>query len=452
MSKEVTDKEQELPEFTLKNVAMDVVEGAKALTFDPHYKTIVGPCLMFLSSIATKVIINKVPYTEIDFKTYMQQIEIINDGELDYSMVSGDTGPIVYPAGFVQLYQFIYWLTESGTSIVTAQALFGYLFTGSLVMTMLTYYGMPPWTLVLLMCSKRLMSIYVLRLFNDCFTTISMIGVTIILQQTAYYSEYLSDNMIWIATCIAADLFSIAISIKMNALLYLPGFIIVIYFLNKENVQKSLMTLAVIPLIQILVGWKFLLPFFNDDTAKYIRWTYINQAFKFDRKFLYEWTVNWRFVPEDVFLSDQFSNGLLIGHLTVLLVFIFSRFLSPQVTGKSITQLFADMFKFTNTVSKNNLIINKETGPKLIMLILSTTNLIGILFARSLHYQFLSWYFWQLPFMLTISNRYLAIPLLFIHEYCWNTYPSTPLSSGLLVAILAFTLFSTWANTKHWRN
>lgn len=33
--------------------------------------------------------------TEIDWKTYMQQVEIFLKGERDYSLIKGDTGPIV---------------------------------------------------------------------------------------------------------------------------------------------------------------------------------------------------------------------------------------------------------------------------------------------------------------------------------------------------------------------
>ncbi|WEJ97240.1 dolichyl-P-Man:Man(5)GlcNAc(2)-PP-dolichol alpha-1,3-mannosyltransferase [Yamadazyma tenuis] len=292
------NRPQELPEFTLKNVLTDIYNAIYGLLFDPDYKRLVGPIIAIVTSIGTKVIIAKVPYTEIDFNTYMQQIEVVNDGELDYSLIKGDTGPAVYPAGFIQVYQFIYWLTNNGTDILTAQTIFSYLFTLSVIMAMFTYTGVRPWVLILSVCSKRLVSIYVLRLFNDGFTTLAMIGVTLVLQQTAYWYATLGPNLTFAATCIAADLFSMAISVKMNALLYLPGFIVVIYFLNGENLLKSLTTLLIIPLVQVSIGWKFLLPLFNDEMAKYLRWTYINQAFKFDRKFLYEWTVNWKFTRD----------------------------------------------------------------------------------------------------------------------------------------------------------
>lgn len=452
----VVDQSAELPPFTLKNVLCDIYNGVFSLLDDPFCKRVVGPIIVVLTSILAKVIINLIPYTEIDFRTYMQQIEIINDGELDYSLVKGDTGLIVYPAGFVQIYQFFSWLTDAGADLKIAQTAFGYLLALTNFLVIIVYSMCPefkPWPLYLLLLSKRLFSIYVLRLFNDCFTTICMICVTLLLQQASYWYKSGSSISFWL-TVVAADLYSIAISIKMNALLYLPGFILIAYFLCGENLLKLIMVSLVIPTVQILIGWKFLLPLFNDEEASYLRWTYINQAFNFDRKFLYEWTVNWKFVSEEVFLSDIFSRGLLIGNALTLVFFLLTRFISPKITAKPISQLVRDALlkPFENTISKNNLLIDDKQGPKLVMLILCCTNFLGILFARSLHYQFLSWYCWQLPFMLYMTGWgiYITIPLWFLHEWCWNVFPSTPSSSATLIFILLVIILGVWKNNNEW--
>lgn len=450
-------KRPELPPFTLRNVLYDIYNGILALFTDPFCTRIVCPVVIVLTSLLSKAIIYKVPYTEIDFKTYIQQIQVINDGELDYSLVKGDTGQIVYPAGFVQIYQMLNWLTDEGTDIHAGQTVFGYLFALTNFLVIIVYTMTPnfqPWPVYCLLLSKRLFSIYVLRLFNDCFTTVCMVSVTILLQQAAYWYKKGGSSISFLLTIVAADLYSIAISIKMNALLYFPGFIIIAYFLCGENLLKFGTVLLVIPIVQVLMGWKFLLPFFNDEEASYIRWNYINQAFNFNRKFLYEWTVNWRFISEEFFLSDFFSNGLLIANASVLIFFIFTRFISPRTTGKPVSRLIKDAMvgPFSSTINKNNSLIDPKCGPKLVMLILGSTNIIGILFARSLHYQFLSWYCWQLPFMLYMTGWSLlvCIPLWVVHEWCWNVFPSTPMSSGLLVSILATVLFGVWYNTNEW--
>ena len=39
------------------------------------------------------------PYTEIDWVAYMQEVGGVISGERDYSLLKGNTGPLVYPAG-----------------------------------------------------------------------------------------------------------------------------------------------------------------------------------------------------------------------------------------------------------------------------------------------------------------------------------------------------------------
>ena len=51
----------------------------------------------------------------------MQQIKLINQGIIKYSEIEGDSGPIVYPGGFVQIYQFIQWLISSNSSSSTGR-------------------------------------------------------------------------------------------------------------------------------------------------------------------------------------------------------------------------------------------------------------------------------------------------------------------------------------------
>jgi alpha-1,3-mannosyltransferase len=74
-----------------------------------------------------------------------------------------------------------------------------------------------------------------------------------------------------------------------------------------------------------------------------------------------------------------------------------------------------------------------------------TSNFIGIIFARSLHYQFYSWYFQTIPYLLwqcswqssgsRASFQNTARILIFVSiEGCWLTFPSTVRSSWTLMA------------------
>lgn len=55
----------------------------------------------------------------------MQEVAgVIEEKQLDYQYLKGQTGPLVYPAGFVYIYSILYWLTDSGTNIARAQWIF----------------------------------------------------------------------------------------------------------------------------------------------------------------------------------------------------------------------------------------------------------------------------------------------------------------------------------------
>ena len=132
--------------------------------------TLFSICVLLIELILGIIIIEKVSYTEIDWQAYMSQISMILHGERDYIAIRGGTGPLVYPAGFVYIYAFLYTLTEKGTNIHTAQYLFLslYLLQWTLLLKITSIVQrIPPWTLLLLMSSKRMHSIYMLRCFND---------------------------------------------------------------------------------------------------------------------------------------------------------------------------------------------------------------------------------------------------------------------------------------------
>ncbi len=57
--------------------------------------------------------------------------------------------------------------------------------------------------------------------------------------------------------------------------------------------------------------------------------SYLTKAFEFGRVFDYTWTVNWRMVDQETFLSDWFSKLLLLGHAITLLLFIIHVWCKP---------------------------------------------------------------------------------------------------------------------------
>lgn len=97
---------------------------------------------------------------------------------------------------------------------------------------------------------------------------------------------------------------------KMNILLFSPGLLVL--FLTYLGLQGTLVQLGVCASIQAIIGAPFIL---NNSVS------YFNGAFNFGRHFLYQWTVNWRMLPEWVFMHRVFHLALLLSQLVVLYAF-----------------------------------------------------------------------------------------------------------------------------------
>lgn len=541
-----SETQTELPELTLKNVLIDLLQVPIKLLLSPlSFEVVVIPLWIF-ESLLLKYIIASVPYTEIDYSTYMQQAGLFWDqGERDYYKIKGDTGAVVYPGGHLWLYSLMKWITsqeedqlatsakpksiakalagkkfydaivgedqtggvvenivekaadrlEKGLfngidgmqNVVAGQNVFRWLYLFTFTIVIIGYWllntkmpsggsgidfidrevraespssskrlwGFAPYMLIILCCSKRLHSIYVLRMFNDCFVTMFMAlsWVSIlaainvkrdshrILQQReeqqpeAQADERNASGMLLYLCMFASVIFySLALSVKMSALLYLPGYVIVMYMLCSESLSQLLLVAFVGLEVQVAVNW----PFIGQDweTAQH----FFSQAFDFGRVFLYKWTVNWRFVPEHTFLSRGFHLTLLALQVFAILLLTCKVYLNQKFTGKPLYQTVVGdglLAPFAETLSAQNVILS-DSAEVFATFCLFSSNLAGILFARSLHYQFLAWYLWTWPFMLQMTQLppVAVITLAAAHEWCWNVFPQTPTASLTLVAIL----------------
>jgi alpha-1,3-mannosyltransferase len=83
---------------------------------------------VILEAILCTLIISYVPYTEIDWLTYMQHVRLLIRGVRDYKLITGDTGPCVYPAGFLYIFTVLYALTNGGRNILRGQWIFAVIF------------------------------------------------------------------------------------------------------------------------------------------------------------------------------------------------------------------------------------------------------------------------------------------------------------------------------------
>ncbi|XWS31701.1 hypothetical protein CRYUN_Cryun23aG0098700 [Craigia yunnanensis] len=282
--------------------------------------------------------------------------------------------------------------------------LFGILYIINLGIVLLIYVKtdvLPWWALSLICLSKRVHSIFVLRLFNDCFAmTLLHAAMASILYQR------------WHLGLIT---FSAAVSIKMNVLLFAPPLFILM--LKAMNISGVISALAGAALVQIVLGLPFLVSYPIE---------YISRAFNLGRVFIHFWSVNFKFIPETIFVLKEL---VLFADCSPCMKVSFLIFLCLRIRSC----LSTSSSSWPKTLKKEYIVTTIFSG-----------NFIGIVCARSLHYQFYSWYFYSLPYLLwrtpflTLLRsgallECLSIKLLFI---C-----STPLSSlmytvGFMVKIL----------------
>jgi len=356
------------------------------------------------------LIIKYVNYTEIDWIAYMQEVKGFLSGDWDYSHLHGQTGPLVYPSLFVYIYSILNIVTLDG-SIIIGQYIFAaiYVLVFAVMLTLYvrhsefdrnstTYF----WIIFMLMMSKRIHSIFVLRMFNDCIAMLFLYLAVL---------AFCRDNFDF-----GLFFFSCGLGVKMNILLFFPA----VGVLTVQRFGFTFKAISKLVFYVVFLQLFFAIPFLFENAAEYFHY-----AFDFGREFTFKWTVNFKFLPEEIFVSKTLARSLLIGQAVVLLIFIFFKW----CVGERFRNPFYLLFSYKNQE-------NQPLNAHHILYVMFTSNFIGIMFARSLHYQFYVWYFHSLPFLLMFIPYFrfniLRLGLLLCIEYVWNVYPSTPTSSIIL--------------------
>lgn len=343
----------------------------------------------------------------------MVQIRLFLDGERQYSKITGPTGPLVYPALHVYIYTALYHLTDEGTNILRAQVIFAGLYLTTLAVVLACYrrVAAPPWLLVPLALSKRLHSIFVLRLFNDCWAALGLWVAVYLLQRR----RWAAGTLVW----------GLGLGVKMTLLLAAPGVGVVL--LQGAGLASAVGSGLSVLLSQVVLA----APFLTRNTGV----DYFLRAFDLGRQFLYKWTVNWRFVGEDTFLSKGFAIGLLIVHATLLLTFLQTKWIRP--TASSLGEFVAKHLGRANGSELAK--VSQKISPTFIMDTVLGSMVIGLLCARSLHYQFYAYLGWATPYLLWRAGGGPVWVLVnwVLQEYSWLVFPSTDMSSTLVVLELA---------------
>lgn len=378
-------------------------------------------------------VIWRVEYTEIDWKAYMEEVSgVLKERKFDYMELRGGTGPLVYPAGFVYIYSVLYSLTDGGSDLELAKSIFAFLQLLLLIFVLGIYRqcyldrtgcnSFPIWIVGFLFVSRRVMSLFVLRLFND--------GVQMLL---LYISIFLFNANKWSTGSLV---YSLSVSVKMNGLLFAPG--IAVLMCQARGVGGALRRIFGICLpAQIALGLPFLL---------HAPWSYLARAFELTRVFFHKWSVNGAFLPEEVFLDKKLALLLLLLHLTFLLVFGHWKWTAKSsggLVGLLCLREIGSWARLKNLLSEEK---TMELNASHITNVLFTCNFIGIVFARTLHYQFYLWYAHSLPLMVWRGDLHWVtkLAILVTIEGVFNIYPPHPVASCVLHVAHAMLLYSLW--------
>ena len=382
----------------------------------------------------------------------------------------GQTGPLVYPAMHLYIYTLFYFLTSRGSDIRLAQFVFIGIYMLTLWLVLRLYSKtrkIPPYVVVLsVFTSYRIHSIYSLRLFNDPVAMMLLYAALNLFMDRKWH--------------IGSFVFSLAVGTKMNILLFAPA--ILIFYITSLGYTQTIVQLAICGITQILIGAPFLL---SSPIS------YIKGAFNFGRIFEHKWTVNYRFFSREFFESKPLHFTLLAIHILILVViakpcYIFfknyarlrnlQKQFQPQIEAENreikdlvrqkmnrmkqkVTpedeELTDEQKKFLKSFEKGmkdqygntknapepvveedpkKIEIHFDQCVQLALLPIFLVNFVGVICARSLHYQFYVWYFHSLPYLSFFTDFHTSfkILILFLIEFCWNQYPSTIFSSILL--------------------
>lgn len=174
--------------------------------------------------------------------------------------------------------------------------------------------------------------------------------------------------------------------------------------------------------------------------------SYLSRAFEFSRQFMFKWTVNWRFVGEETFLSKPFSIALLAAHVALLLTFLHTQWLRPA----SISLFGVKRLLLSPPSQQEQDRIARRVTPSFVLTTILTAMMVGCLCARSLHYQFYAYIAWSTPFLLWKAGLHpVAVYVIWAaQEVAWNVYPSTNTSSMVVVGCLAAAVASGWQASR----
>ena len=169
---------------------------------------------------------------------------------------------------------------------------------------------------------------------------------------------------------------------------------------------------------------------------------YLSGAFRGFGDLQHKWSVNWKFLPTDVFMDKRFAILLLLLHVTVLILFANYRW-CREVKGLSgLRKRLTSQGRTLKSVFSH---LNSLFEPCSCTLSVSSS--------QDRHFQFYTWYWHALPVLLWSADVlpvWSKLILLLMFEYAWSygldkVEGTSTFLSSLVLQIAHFTLLlSLW--------
>ena len=186
--------------------------------------------------------------------------------------------------------------------------------------------------------------------------------------------------------------YSLGASIKANVLLSAPGLLLLL--LQAHGFYGALLHISICALIQLILG----LPFLYTNP-----YAYLLRALGGFGDLNHKWSVNYKFLPAAIFYSSYMPIVLLTLHLLTL--YLLAQHVWTRKEGGLSKALKHLTLKPSSTSRSKPL---APLHPEHILTVLIGCNAVGVLFARSLHFQFYCWYLHGVPLLLWRAS---SVPL-----------------------------------------
>ena len=319
-------------------------------------------------------------FRDVDFTSYTEQSAQYLEGERDLSKILGKNGPWLYPALHIYLFALVYKLVGVSENIKYAQ--------------------------IFMLLVHVVTCIFTVKIYSAAFgkkskykwlAAICWLGTKVIVNSVRiWYAESINVMFIYIGiymfqkqSSLLGSLFiSIAMGFKMSVLLYVPG----VYYLVSKSHNIFIGTFCIIVILLMQEAWA--LPF----TANYGN-EYRANAFKFDRNFSINGSINYHWLLYSPwFHSKLFKRSLLVCHLCFLLFVLFRRWL--PLLDKQQRFKISSILKHLGLCPPNPWMKFKPQEQYFVAEVLFIWNFIGWAWSRTLHQQFLVWYWFSIPLIM----------------------------------------------------